>query len=123
MPRHIRNPGAYNAAVERGKRSWPGNTGAAPKEGAQVSLTWLVITLEHLVEEGFMADQPAYRKAVAEAAKLVRQHAPLNHEALAKLALGDTAVRAIIERAGLNASAPGAIEKVRRLLIAAGAGE
>ncbi|HEY9144511.1 MAG TPA: hypothetical protein VIM90_10810 [Arenimonas sp.] len=124
MSRHIRNQGAYNRAVERGKRSWPGNaTPAAGQEGQEVSIAWLVITLEHLAEEDFLADREPYRKALTEAVKLVRQHAPGNHAELAKLALGDVAVKAIIERAGLNTSRPDAIDKVRRLLMAAGAAE
>ena len=120
--RHVRNQGAYNRAVERGKRSWPGHTGTTPAEGQEVSIAWLVITLEHLVEEEFLAEHTSYRKALAEAVKLVRQHAPAYHAELAKLALGDTSIRAIIDRAGLKVSKPGDIEKVRRLLMAAGVG-
>lgn len=127
MIRPIHDRSAYYRAVDRAKRPNYNAPPPAPKpaepapEPEAVSITWLLITLEHLAEEEALADKPAYHKALAEARKLVAQHTPANHEALAKLALGDTAIRALVEKAGLRVKTSGDIEKVRRLLMVAAA--
>lgn len=118
MRRHIRNPAAYNAAVERSMRPWPGGTKPQPDE---VSVTWTRVMLENLAAEDVLADKPTYLKALAEAARLVAQHEPVNLAALEKLALGDTAIRILVEKAGLKVKSASDLEKVRRLLLVAAA--
>lgn len=81
----------------------------------------VAITTRQVAETIDLPLTPSQRAALLVAAKAVELHYPINLGALEKLALGDTAIRILVEKAGLKVKSASDLEKVRRLLLVAAA--